>query len=333
MSKWFEYKERKPVITILRLRNSQKYTGKNLLHTMDSFYYLLSKFIDNNPQYDYRFYNLSIKNIKKKARSITDIIDSDILIIPTEMEFVFHLDSAPFFIKNQSDKWLIEVNKALNDGKKRKGIILSSDKYDTIECISKTITSANIQWNRIDENDFIGGIHHLKHLFITEETFNKEKDTDFCYWGSMHKKDDRKEIMKWIKKNNELSKILIGWYDKGIKPYKDGMLHCLEDIGRSRATLCFNTQPKGFTSRYGEALACGSIPLVWKDYDKENEIVAIEWQRCWNLEELKDKLIQLRDASFFQQTYNTIHKNYISKTKAIDYYEDVFNYKLKSCGF
>ena len=157
MNKFFEYKEDKKVVTILRLRNSHKYTGKNLQHTMDSFYYLLDLFIQNNPQFEYRYYNLSIRNIKKRPRNLIDIKESDYLIIPTEMEFVYHLDTAPFILKRKTDEWIKGINEVLNDGKIRKAIILTSDKLDTIELLSTTLPSPNIEWNRIDENDFIIG--------------------------------------------------------------------------------------------------------------------------------------------------------------------------------
>jgi glycosyltransferase involved in cell wall biosynthesis len=329
MSKFFEYKEDKKVVTILRLRNSHKYTGKNLQHTMDSFYYLLDLFIQNNPQFEYRYYNLSIRNIKKRPRNLIDIKESDYLIIPTEMEFVYHLDTAPFILKRKTDEWIKGINEVLNDGKIRKAIILTSDKLDTIELLSTTLPSPNIEWYRIDENDFIGGIHNLKHEFICEETFDKNKDIDFSYWGVMHKKDDRKDLMNTIRKDNDITKILIGWDVKGVKKYKDGMKEHLNDIGRSRTTICLNVSPKGFTSRYGEALACGTIPLVWKDYDIDNEIVGCLWQRCNTYEELKQKIIQLRDDKFFHKMYNEILKGYKERVMDKKYYIDTFDTLIK----
>ena len=58
----------------------------------------------------------------------------------------------------------------------------------------------------------------------------------------------------------------------------------------SRSTLCFNwIDPKATTSRYVEAVACGIIPFVWKNYDEDNLFVASDWQRVSSFEEYLDR--------------------------------------------
>mgnify|MGYP001179195487 CR=1 FL=1 len=53
------------------------------------------------------------------------------------------------------------------------------------------------------------------------------------------------------------------------------MINILPHIAECNATLCFNWpgQEEHLTSRYNEALGCDTIPLVWKDYDCNNQLV------------------------------------------------------------
>ena len=81
---------------------------------------------------------------------------------------------------------------------------------------------------------------------------------------------------------------------------------------QSRVTMCFNMPgfTKTPTTRYGEALACHMIPLVWSTYDVDNILVTEEWQRCASREDFKKKVIELRDPVFFEEKYNLINTDY-----------------------
>jgi len=75
--------------------------------------------------------------------------------------------------------------------------------------------------------------------------------------------------------------------------------------------LCFNwLDPNATTSRYPEALSIGMIPFVWQDYDVNNSYNIDDWQRVEEFEELKDKIIQLRNENFFANKLDEYRNNY-----------------------
>jgi hypothetical protein len=327
MTSFFEYNNKK-VVTFLRLRNTHYYDGTNLLHIMDSFYFLIKNFVQQY-DYDYRFFNLSVFGKVKDIRNYEHIRDSDVIIIPTEMEFMFHMKGrAPYFQLQRTNEWVNKIREILNDGKKRTIIILSSDKYDTIELFkSKVFPIENIDWYKIDENDFEGGLHHLKHLFIDSVDKDTNKEIDLCYWGTF-KDDGRKDILKELRKKvNTFFIGKVGSWKEDMK-FTNNFNDIIPIISKSRVTLCFNTTPNGFTSRYGESIGCNCIPLVWKDYDKNNDIVGDDWLRCNSIEEVIQKVNQLKDETFFNQKLSYVKEMYKKKTMDEEYYKSNFNNKL-----
>ena len=75
--------------------------------------------------------------------------------------------------------------------------------------------------------------------------------------------------------------------------------------------MCFNwLDPNATTSRYPEALSIGMIPFVWQDYDVNNSYNIDDWQRVEEFEELKDKIIQLRNENFFANKLDEYRNNY-----------------------
>ena len=75
--------------------------------------------------------------------------------------------------------------------------------------------------------------------------------------------------------------------------------------------MCFNwLDPNATTSRYPEALSIGMIPFVWQDYDVNNTYNIDDWQRVEEFEELKDKIIQLRNENFFANKLDEYRNNY-----------------------
>ena len=83
-------------IVITRLRNSEYYKGERLNHIVDSIYHLCNNYIEKNPLYPnlYDSYNVSLLEIEKNRKNIRDINSieqSNVLIIPTESEFAYHI--------------------------------------------------------------------------------------------------------------------------------------------------------------------------------------------------------------------------------------------------
>ena len=52
------------------------------------------------------------------------------------------------------------------------------------------------------------------------------------------------------------------------------------------------------------------IPFVWQDYDVNNSYNIDDWQRVEEFEELKDKIIQLRNENFFANKLDEYRDNY-----------------------
>ena len=125
---------------------------------------------------------------------------------------------------------------------------------------------------------------------------------------------------------------MIGYFDgfKYTHKFDKNMTKILPYIAECNTTLCFNWpgQEKHFTSRYNEAVACDVIPLVWKDYDCDNKLVATNWQRCYSFEDIVKKCLTLRKKSRKLYLTKTIKKKYLKVTKPLEYYEESFNKKL-----
>ena len=98
-----------------------------------------------------------------------------------------------------------------------------------------------------------------------------------------------------------------------------------------KTTLCFNWPgyDEYLTSRYNEAMACDIIPLVWKNYDINNQLVESDWQRCHSYEDIERKCLELRDESVRLKHLNRIKKKYNESTENIEYYEEEFETKMK----
>ena len=75
-------------ITIARLRSGINYK-RPLDHIMDSFYYMLKRFQVKHDEFVYGTYNYGYDTPNR--RKPDDIPDSDIIIIPTENEFHYHI--------------------------------------------------------------------------------------------------------------------------------------------------------------------------------------------------------------------------------------------------
>ena len=144
-------------------------------------------------------------------------------------------------------------------------------------------------------------------------------------------KDERHTILKEINES-DITNNMIGYFDgfKYTHKFDKNMTKILPYIAECNATLCFNCpgQEEHLTSRYNEALGCDVIPLVWKDYDCNNQLVYSDWQRCYSFEDIQKKCLELSNNSVRLKHLNNIKNKYLKVTKPLEYYEDSFNQKL-----
>ena len=292
----------------------------------------------NNPQYNYNFFGLSFSS-GWPTKIYQNIADSDYIVIPSEAEFMFHIpDRVMSIVKKRSDEVLNGVREVI-DGKTI--IILQSDRADSVELYRDYVFPDNdVKIHSIDECDFKGGLHSLKYYFIKQRFHTGAKIHDFGYWGTSKKKkvggdlsgDVRHEVLKDLHKS-DLKTLFIGNFDGFQRDVKftrklENIVPHLMDF---RSTLCFNWPgyDEYLTSRYNEAMACDIIPLVWKNYDINNQLVESDWQRCYSFEDIERKCLELRDESIRLEHLNRIKKKYKESTENIEYYEEEFETKIK----
>ena len=289
-------------LTITRLRSGTNY--KTPLHDiMDSFYELYKEYMQKNPQHSYGVCNFGWGAANRKK--LDDILDADVVIIPSENEFFQHIKG---YVdprhKERSDEFVKQIGEQLA---KKHVIIMRSDRADSEELYRTRVFKDQPigQFSIFDEMDIPGGLHGMKYHFIKEnmpfDMFGEsEKQYDFIYWGCDKRKlidnvdsgDERHLIFKQIKKEGKLKTYFIGKYNAIVPDKKiDSMYNLLPILKQGKSTLCFNwLDPVATTSRYHEALACGILPFVWKNYDSNNTLVADQWQRVQSVEELYDKM-------------------------------------------
>jgi hypothetical protein len=285
-------------ICIARLRSGSNYV-EPLNDILDSFYELLKVYRDRHPEHEFYYYNFGFN--QKPMRDVRAIAEADIIIIPSEAEFTYHIPGAIHSLDLKKSNELLEDAKPFFNNKKV--ILLRSDRRDDEELYkTKVFTGLNIDYQTIDECDF-GNVHGMKYHFIqrTNPLFETEKRYDFCYWGSDKRKtidgvlsgDTRHIILKQIRKS-DMSSFFIGrfyGFDRDMKWGK--MKDILPYLRASRSTLCFNwMDSKATTSRYIEAVACGMIPFVWQDYDSTGVYEIQDWQRVESYDDFVDKTKQ-----------------------------------------
>ena len=157
----------------------------------------------------------------------------------------------------------------------------------------------------------------------------KTKFIEPLYIGK-ESKDERHIILKQINGEESISNNLIGYFDgfKYTHKFDKNMTNILPHIAECKYTLCFNWpgQEEHLTSRYNEALACDTIPLVWESYDSKNQLVVDNWQRCFSFQDVKHRLSTPENLRI--KKLEKIKKKYEEVTKDLEYYEESFNQKL-----
>jgi len=301
-------------ITIARLRSFVKYNGP-LETVLDSFFENYVKWMKANPQHEYKTYNVSFDNTRPK-RTPETIEWADLIVIPSDSEFRYHgeLQMNPKDLaKSESHMELIKPF-----FKDKTVVIFRSDRGDTEELYRGFLPDIK-NFYTIDEIDFSGNIHGMKYHFIQTlknplaDMIDTGKKIDWAYWGRMKHGNDREKTIRKIYRS-ELSTVMVGGFPSGVKRQAAWIKDWKElypMLEPARSTLCFNwLDPNATTSRYPEALSIGLIPFVWQDYDINNTYNIDDWQRVEEFEELKDKILQLRDKDFFKSKLEKYRNNY-----------------------
>jgi len=319
-------------ITIARLRSGVNYK-KPLDHIMDSFYYLLKRFQVKHDEFDYGVYNFGWG--KANRRKPDDIPNSDIIIIPTENEFHYHI---PNYIDPKNlEKSDTAIKEHFVDLKDKHIILMRNDRGDD-ENLYRNYTFKDKPIRKIsilDEIDIPGNIHQLRYQFIKDAVGDKEnlkKPYLFTYWGTDKRRDvggvdsgdERHLILKELQ--NGMGRYLtrfIGRFSTVKRDMKsDSMRNILPILNQSKYTLCFNWKDnKATTSRYHEALASGIIPMVWKDYDSTGILVKDDWQRVSSPEELCEKIMNTDYNSTFKRIHDSFKESLLTKEQIYDTFE------------
>ena len=322
-------------ITIARLRSGVNYK-RPLDHIIDSFCYMLKRFQVKHDEFNYGVYNYGYD--KAHRRKPDDIPDSDIIIIPSENEFHYHI---PNYIDPKNlEKSNTAIKEHFVDLKDKHIIILRSDRGDD-ENLYRNHTFKDNPIRKVsilDETDIPGNIHQLKYHFIKDELpENTNRPYLFTYWGTEKRRDvggvdsgdQRHSILKQLQEGmGRYHTRFIGRFStvkRDMKP--DSMRNILPILNQSQYTLCFNWKDnKATTSRYHEALASGIIPMVYKDYDSTGILVKDDWQRVESPEELDEKIMN----TSYREKYNEIHNIYKKSLLTKDQIYDSFESKLLS---
>ena len=322
-------------ITIARLRSGVNYK-RPLDHIIDSFCYLLDRFQKDHTEFNYGVYNFGWN--KANRRNAEHIPDSDIIIIPSENEFHYHI---PHYIDPKNlEKSNTAIKEHFKDLKDKHIIILRSDRGDD-ENLYRNYTFKDQPIRKVsvlDETDIPGNLHQLKYHFIKDEKLKEGlRPYTFSYWGTEKRKDvdgvvsgdKRHEILKNLQTGmGRYRTRFIGRFSTVKRDKKpDSMRNILPILNKSRYTLCFNWKDnKATTSRYHEALACGIIPMVFGSYDSTGILVKDDWQRVESAEELMDKTFY----GDYYKKWDEIHNSYIESLLTKDQIYDTFRSKLLS---
>jgi len=330
-------------ITIARLRSGVNYKPDMgpLTCIIDSFCHLLNKFQLDHPEFLYGYYNFGFN--KAHRRNPKDLEDSDIIIIPSENEFHYHI---PNYIDPKNlEKSNTAIKEHFPELKNKHIIMLCSDRGDTEELYREKVFKDNPigKFSTIDECDIPGNLHQMKYHFIKgleRPIDTSKKPFTFSYWGTDKKRDvggvesgdQRHNILKDIQVGmGRYRTRFIGRFTSGVKrdmkPQK--MKDILNILAKTKYTLCFNWKSNiATTSRYHEAIACGIIPMVYKDYDYTGILVKDDWQRVESAEELDNKIHEVNYKSKFEEISYRHAQSLLTKDEIYDIFHKILMDKI-----
>lgn len=321
-------------IALARLRYNVRYS-EPLNDISDSFFECYKNFIKKHKENEYLYHKFSFDG-KTPQKSEPALRDSEVIIISSESEFQAHVPNYlhPMNLKKSND----ELNSLIKHFDNKKIILLQSDRADTPE-LYRDFTLKDAKPKSIvsiDEDDFPVGIHVMKYHFIKElptiSIFGQERDIDFTYWGTEKRKlpggapsgDERHKILKEISKLGFQCR----WVGRFSNIERDFPMLKMRDmikplLNRTLTTICFNWMSNtAVTSRYHEAMACGIVPLVWKDYDSTNRLNIMDWQRCRSSDEIRQKICEVQnDPEIFKEIENNYLKVLTSYEETVKLFE------------
>lgn len=322
-------------ICFASLRKKINYTD-TLEYGMDVFYECYRYFVKNNPEHEYSYYNFNFGK-KGATRDNYAVKNADVIILASVQEFVYFINAMhPRDIEKSQSK-IRELYLYLNN---KHIILLTQDRAVDKDLILNYTLENQVKpktFKTIDEMDFPYSLQTLKYFFIKSKIrFESDKIIDFVYWGSDKSKylegvksgDERLGIIREISKYTEISSIIIGRWPKNIPVVKKWIpLHeTLAYLDSAYTTLCFNwIDQTALTGRYHEALACDIFPFVWKDYDSNNVLVVDNFQRVFTIEELYDKIEEVKRNDVWLKQ---IQQDFVDKIPTEQEYYQEFDKKL-----
>jgi len=327
-------------ICFASLRKRINYVDK-LEHGMDVFYECFKYYKDNNKQHEFTYYNFTWGS-KGAKRDIDVLKHADIVVFPAVQEFIYFANAMHPRDVEKSQAEIRKTYEHLND----KHIILLTQDRGVDENMIMQYTFENQvkpkSFQTIDEMDFTMCLQGLKYHFIKHNRFVFDsKVTDFVYWGSdktkfaggEKSKDDRLGIIKKIKNldkdYNMLSTVIIGRWPFEVKHKWIPMKKILPYLDQSYATLCFNwIDQTAVTGRYHEALACDIVPLVWDNYDKDCKLVTDDWQRCFTIKDVYDKIQEIKESN---EWLDKIKKHFTDRLPSEENYYKEFETIFNKC--
>jgi len=288
------------------------------------------------------FYNVSWDESIRPKRDIESLKMANIIIIMSSNEFTFHNTGLVNPLHAQTME--IAIDKAKPHLRNKHILIISCDKMDTIALYKKYIlkNARPKTINLISECDLPMTVQTIRYFDLANIKKSKIKKYDFVYWGAPKKKlpggkqsgDARYDIIRRTLKDSEIKGFLAGNHfgsSKADIKFNTDLSQIAGELTKGRATTCFQWPGHGdcLTARYHEALAFGIVPLVHKDYDIKGVLCKNSWQRFDGIDDLKEKLLELRKKAFFSDIFNSILKSYLknipSKNKQLSNASNLLN--------
>ena len=156
--------------------------------------------------------------------------------------------------------------------------------------------------------------------------------TEPLYVGKVSE-DVRHKILKQIYLDDTITNNMIGYFDgfKYTHKFEKEFTKILPQIAESKYTLCFNWPgaDKFLTARYNESLACDTLPLVWQNYDCDNQLVLDDRQRMFSFDDIRKTITETTDE-YRAEWLGSIKEKYDKVAMPTTYYEMVFGHKLKT---
>ena len=292
-------------IGVVRLR-SRVWYKQPLDYFISSYFYLLQRYMEDRKLWDrVVMVIISLNNVLPSKENLEELGGCDVVIIPTENEFHYHI---PGYIHSldlaRSNDFVARVVEII---KGKRIVLLASEQADTVELYKKyVLKNSAVDITRIDENDFVYGLHGLQYHFIKDyrdsNLFAPVKNIDFVYFGTSKRqsvedifKNDMRHIVLKEVKNSTLHTKFIGRFDnfKADIKFIKNIKVLVKEITTAKYTICFQwpNHTQFTTSRYHEALACDIIPLVWQNYDSNDYLHILPQQRCFSSSEIISKCL------------------------------------------